>query len=153
MRAFGAAELTDAQKKQLKQLVAAKREELSTIRSGLSEMISKEDAKSIRAAVRKSIKEGSDKAEAQKAAWSEVGLSVEDQAKVSELQKKRVEIEEGITKEIVATFSEEQKEAMKASKKGKGKGAKDKAAKGKKGKKKAETEEAEEAEEAEEDGV
>ena len=119
MRAFGAAELTDAQKKQMKELVAAKKEEMAAIRTSMSELVSKEDAKTIKMAVRKAIKGGSDKAAAQKAAWDEVGLSAEDQATLSELQKKRMEIEKGITDEIVATFSDEQKAAMKAGKKGK----------------------------------
>ena len=142
MRAFGSAELTDAQKKQLSQLVSAKKEEMLEIRTGLSELVSKEDSKAIRMAVRKAIKGGMDKAEAQKAAWAEVGLSAEDQAKVSALQKKRSEMEQEITSKIVATFSDEQKEAMKIPKKGKGAKAK----KGKPGKKKAKAEVEEEME-------
>ena len=141
MRAFGSAELNEAQKKQLSELVSAKKEEMMAIRSGMTELISKEDAKTIRGAIRKATKDGMDKAAAQKDAWDEAGLSVEDQAKATALQKKKTEMEQEITDKVVATFSEEQKEAMKVPKKMKG--AKGK--KGKKGKKQAEEMEEDEA--------
>lgn len=124
---FGAAELTQAQQTQLKSLISAKKEDLNSIRKQLSELVSKEDAKTIKASVRKAMKEGQSKAEAQEAALSELSLSEEGQAKVALLQKQRVEIEKGIADQISATFSEEQKAAAK-SRKG--------AAQGKQGKKK-----------------
>ena len=145
MRAFGSAELTEAQKTQVSELVTAKKEEILAIRAGLSELISREDNKKIQGDIRKAVKGGTDKAAAQKAAWDEAGISAEDQSKVAALQKQKAELEQEITDKVVATFSDEQKEAMKIPKKGKG--AKGK--KGKKGKKKAESEDMEE----DEDGM
>ena len=143
---FGGAELNEAQKSQLTALAAAKKEEMSAIQTSVSELVTKENAKSIRVAMRKSVKGGMDVAEAQKAAWVEVGLSDEDQAKLVELQAQRSKIEQDIKTEIVATFSDEQKTAMATkAKKGKGKGGKKKKGKGKgKGKKKPEEQEPEE---------
>ena len=135
---FGGAELTDAQKTQLAELASTKNEEMTSIRKSVSELVTKENAKTIRFSIRKSTRGGMDPVAAQKAAWEEVGLSAEDQAKLTELQKQRSAIEKTIVTDMVATFSEEQKEAMKAGpkkgKKGAGKGGKKKKGKGKKGK-------------------
>ena len=140
VRYFGAAELTQEQQTELKSLLSEKKEELGSIRKELSGLVSKEDAKAIGLSVRKALKEGKSKADAQTAALSETDLSAEDQAKVASLQKQRDEIEKGIADQVIATFSESQKAAMKAgaakAKKGKGKGAKKK--KGKKSKEGAE---------------
>ena len=137
-KSFGNAELTEAQKTQLTELVSAKKNEMTAIRKGVKELISKEDAKSIRLAVRKSVKSGMAQDKAKKAAWEEVGLSAEAQTKLTTLSKQQAELEQGIVKQIVATFSDEQKEAMKAdakkAKKGAGKDAKKKKGKDKKGK-------------------
>ena len=141
-KSFGDAELTKAQKSQLTELVSANKEEMTTIRKSTSELINKETAKSIRMSVRKSVKDGKTQADAKKAAWDEAGLSAEAQTKLTALGKQRAKIEEGIVNKIVATFSDEQKEAMKAglkkAKKGAGKGAKKK--KGKDNKKMEESE-------------
>ena len=136
---FGGVEFTETQKTQLTELASAKKKELLVIRKGVGELVSKEKAKSIRLAVRKSVKGGMSETAAQKAAWEEVGLSVENQAKLTQLYKQRTELEQGLVKEIVATFSDEQKAAMKAglekAKKGSTKGSKKKKGKNKKGKK------------------
>jgi len=137
-KSFGGAELTEGQKTQLTKLVAAKKKELVVIRKSVSELISKEDAKSVRLAVRKSTKGGMGQAEALKSAWGEVGLSPEAQTTLTKLGKQQTEIEQEIINQIVATFSDDQKEAMKAGmKKGKqrtGKGGKKKKGKNKKNK-------------------
>ena len=138
MSAFGSAELTDEQKSQLSELISAKQEEMSTIRSEMGELVGPQDAKKIRRSVRLAMKDGAEKEAAQTAAWDEAGLSAEDQAKVAELLKQREAIEKGITSPVIATFSDEQKEAMKIPKepKVKGKGKRKKGGKkGKKGKK------------------
>lgn len=133
-RYFGAAELTKEQQTQFKSLLSEKKETLSAIRKELSELVSKEDAQAMKASVRKAVKEGKTRAEAQQVALSESSLSAEDQAKVVSLQKQRSEIEKGITDQVSASFSEEQKAAMKSAKGAKGKKGKEKGGK-KKGKK------------------
>ena len=144
---FGGAKLTDAQKTQLTELASTKKKEMTTIRKSMGELVSKENAKTIRLSMRKSVKGGMDQTAAQKAAWEEAGLPAETQAKVTELQKQQKAIEQGIVNQIVATFSDEQKEAMKAGKSAKGKKGKGKAGKEKKGKGKKKSEKMEEAEE------
>jgi len=132
---FKGAELTQEQKDQLAELLDAKKEELMAIRTRLAELINKEDAKSIKAAARKGVLEGLSKAEAQKQAWGEIGLTTEVQNEISTLHTQRMEIEQEVVTQMVATFSEEQKAAMKTDGKGKkGKG------KGKKGKRKKDNE-------------
>ena len=139
---FGGAELTDAQKTQLTELVSAKKDEMLAIRKNLSELVTKEDAKQIRLSIRRSVRSGMEQPAAQKAAWTEVGVSVEDQTKIAQSQKQLEEIEQGIVNQIVATFSEEQKETMKAGKEKAamkaGNKGKAKKGKGKKAKKKPE---------------
>ena len=129
---FGGATLTEAQLQQFSTLMSEKKAELSSIKSNLSELISKENAASIKTATRKAMKEGKNRAGALKAAWEEIGLTAEQQEKVSALLEQRREIERGIKEKIVATFSDEQKDALKTRRGKKMRGDKEKKNKGKK---------------------
>jgi len=130
---FGSAELTKEQKTNLTALVEAKREELTALQKEVSELFGKENNKAIQRSMRKTLRAGKTKEEAMKMAFDEAGISAEDQVKATALHDQRIGIYKGIKDEIVATFSEEQNEAMKVAKpkKGKAKKGKDKKGKGK----------------------
>ena len=137
---LGNVELTKEQKTNLKGLVDAKREDLMSLQKQMGELVGKDNVKTIMKSVRKSVKDGKPKAEALKMAWTEAGVSAEDQAAVAALDEQRQGIYKEIKDEMMSTFTDEQKTAMassssKKSGKGKGKGKKDKKGKGKKDKK------------------
>lgn len=132
---FKATELTDDQTKQISDWVEENFETLKGIQKKVDGFIGKEEKKTVNAAVKKARAAGTKWPEAMKTAYEEIGLSEEDQESVTALNKERNGMFDEIKKSVVATFSEDQKKAMAATKKKGGKG------KGKKGKKeKTETE-------------
>ncbi len=129
-------ELSEDQKKQLMELVGEKREKLNEIQKGINEFVNKENRKAIATAVKEARQAGKSQKEAMKSAWDKVGISEDDQAKIVELNAQRNEIFKGIKETIAATFSDDQKAAMKAKRGKRKKGG----AKGKKAKKDADGE-------------
>lgn len=131
LRDLKGVELTEDQTKKLSELVEAKLDTIKDLQKQGNNLVNKEDRKTISKELKKARTDGKPWAEATKAAWDKVGISKEDQTKLKDINKQRNDLFAQIQSDLTATFSEDQKKAMNATKKkGKGKG------KGKKGKKK-----------------
>lgn len=138
MRSISSIELTEDQQKQLASLIDENFDTVQAMQKKIDGIISKDQRKPLNAAAKKARDAGKPWTEAMKAAHKEIGLSEEDSNTVQTLNQERNALFEKIKKEIVATFSDDQKKAMKAvqSKKGKrGQGKNGKSGKSGKGKK------------------
>jgi hypothetical protein len=112
-KGFGKVELTDDQKEKLKQLIEKHFEDISAIKKKVDGYISKDDRKELNKATAAARKEGKKWAEATKIGHEAIGLSEEDQKAVVALNKERNSLHAKIKEAMVASFTDEQKEAMK----------------------------------------
>lgn len=124
-KGLAAVELTDEQKKQLTELVEKHFEDINAIKKKIDGYIPKEDRKALNKATAAARKEGKKWAEATKVGHDAIGLSEEDQKAVVALNKERNAMFAKIKEAVAASFTDEQKEAMKK-KSGKAKGKKNK---------------------------
>ena len=134
-KGISAVELTEDQTKALAGLVDENFDSIKSLQKKIDGFISKDERKTLNQAVKKARAEGTKWPAAMKIAYEEIGLSEEDQKSVTALNEERNGMFDKIQKEIVATFSEDQKkvlsEAKAKAKKGKGKKGKGEKGKGK----------------------
>jgi len=130
MKSASSVELTEDQKTKLAALIDEKFETIQATQKKIDGFIGKDDRKTLNAAVKKARGEGKAWREAMTIAYEEIGLSEEDQKSVKALNEERNGLFDTMQKEIVATFSEDQKKTLKEARaknrKGKGKGKKGK---------------------------
>ena len=134
-RRFKNANLTPEQEKKLANMVKENFAKIREIQQAISELMPKGSRKRLGEAMKKLKEEGVAKKEIRSKALTSIGVSEDDQAKMKELQAKRMKLMNGMTKTFQESLTEEQKEALKKGRKGQGKKGR-KAGKGKKGKKK-----------------